>query len=57
MKKTRQKHTAEKKEMAFSEFKTGDYTQREVARKHNISEWELSKYISEKFNLCGYPKF
>lgn len=57
MKKTRQKHTTEKKEMAFSEFKTGDYTQREVARKHNIPEWELSKYISEKFSLCGYPKF
>lgn len=56
MKSTRTKDLIEKKQKAFIEFTTGKYTQREIANKHSIPEWELSRYISQKFSLFGYPK-
>lgn len=44
------------KEKAFAQFCKGKFTPRELANKYHICETELSRYLTKRFKIEGYPK-
>lgn len=42
------------KEKAFTEFRKGELTQRDIAKKYGICETELSRFFSGKLNTLAF---